>query len=536
MTFRMVVNLCLCIWLLVLAMPVSATPLELKGDWYQAAEVWDYQLQYDMSETGLPKVSHTKNTGGVFLHQADINLDGNTTYVVDFKNSSVIERFTHYVFDDNGDLVLKLTGGIASATDNPFMLRHGREIKLPAGHYRIISELYSSFYLAQPQPYIDTLDDYRQAIKPGNAIVLICVGAMLILMVYYSVLGYVRGQRTDTMYALFIAGNLIYNSMAMLVAPDLFGVHWFYLVSIPILFSNFAYVLFVSSLLGIKRHVYRKLHALRRWSLALLGIFLLVALLFPNWSMEMDRYGVGVIMSYGLLAGIVCSYRGNRTARMYLVAIVAFFAIGAYAITNSGLEGIYTIYIEHIGLLAVTVEMVLLALVLARQFAQLHYEKEYALNQSEHNLQIAYTDALTGLPNRYALDKELEHLPQSGLLVFVDMDGLKFYNDNFGHKRGDELLCAFASAMRSELMKYGVLHRIGGDEFAITFPSGDLTSIETKLHAAMQAVHAQGFDFSGISYGIAMVSESADRNVLKHLADTRMYEHKRQRKKRSLSS
>ena len=225
------------------------------------------------------------------------------------------------------------------------MLRHGREIKLPAGHYRIISELYSSFYLAQPQPYIDTLDDYRQAIKPGNAIVLICIGAMLILMVYYSVLGYVRGQRTDTMYALFIAGNLVYNSMAMLVAPDLFGVHWFYLVSIPILFSNFAYVLFVSSLLGIKRHIYRKLHALRRWSLGLLGIFLLVALLFPNWSMEMDRYGVGVIMSYGLLAGIVCSYRGNRTARMYLVAIVAFFAIGAYAITNSGLEGIYTIYI-----------------------------------------------------------------------------------------------------------------------------------------------------------------------------------------------
>jgi diguanylate cyclase len=52
----------------------------------------------------------------------------------------------------------------------------------------------------------------------------------------------------------------------------------------------------------------------------------------------------------------------------------------------------------------------------------------------------------------------------------------------------------------------------------------------------MQAVHAQGFDFSGISYGIAMVSESADRNVLKHLADTRMYEHKRQRKKRNLSS
>jgi len=239
-------------------------------------------------------------------------------------------------------------------------------------------------------------------------------------------------------------------------------------------------------------------------------------------------------MPFGLIAGSICAYHGNRTARTYLLAITPFFVIGSYAITNAKLDGIYTIYIEHIGLLAVMVEMLLLSLVVARQFAQLHEDKETALHLAKEHLRIAHTDALTGLPNRYALDLTLATMPPNGILVFLDMDGLKFYNDNFGHKKGDELLCSFSTHMRNSLPKVCGLFRIGGDEFAITCPQGNLKGIETNLEKVMHLVHNAGFDFSGMSYGSAVISETEDKNALKHLADTRMYENKRLKKQKDV--
>lgn len=507
-----------------------AAPLEPQGSWYKASREVDAEPILLSDTSRYEPVSHTSNTGGRFIFKGTFSIKKADDYVIDFKNSSVIGRFAHHIYDEKNKEFLTLKGGIQSKNENPYMLRHGRPLKLGPGQYTLISVLDSPFYLAQPSPYITTEADYRQAIKYGNALVMLCLGGMLILLIYYGVLGIVRQQVSDTMYAFFILGNLLYNGTALLVYPDLLGMHWFYLISLPILFSNMAYILFATHLLGIQERIYPKLYKLSRWMLYLFGLFIVAALLAPSWSLEFDRIGVGLMMLYGLVAGSICAYRGNLTARFYLAAIVAFFAIGSYSITNANLPGIYTIYIEHFGMLAVTVEMVLLALVLARQFAQLHHEKEHALVLSERNLQIAYTDALTGLPNRYALDRELSELPHTGVLVFVDIDGLKFYNDNFGHKRGDELLSAFANSVKAELQQHGVLHRIGGDEFAITCHSGNIQLLENKLQNAMRKVHEMGFDFSGVSYGIAWAAENSDKNMLKHLADTRMYANKRKRK------
>jgi diguanylate cyclase (GGDEF)-like protein len=128
----------------------------------------------------------------------------------------------------------------------------------------------------------------------------------------------------------------------------------------------------------------------------------------------------------------------------------------------------------------------------------------------------------------------LATMPPAGMLVFLDMDGLKFYNDNFGHKKGDELLCTFSTLMRSSLPEPCGLYRIGGDEFAITCPSGNIKMIEQKLADTVKGVHHAGFDFSGMSYGSATISEAEDKNTLKHLADTLMYENKRLKKKKDI--
>ena len=521
-------------WLLCLlcVMPVAsmASPLRLEGSWYQAPADWAYDGQHIPGNAGLTPVDLVSHTGGRFIFEADLSIDEPATQVLDFKNSSVIGVFRHWIFDSEGRQVGSAEGGIESVAENPFLLRHGREFHLPPGRYRLITEVSAPFFLAHPQPYIDSLAHYRQAIKPGNALVFLCLGILLGLAIYYSALALVRRNVVDGMYALFILGNLLYNGTALLVYPDLFGMHWFYLISMPILFSNCAYAMFVITLLDIRRDSTPRLYRLGMWLLALLGIFILLALFKPHWSLELDRYGVGLFLLYGLGSGIVRSMQGGTTARLYLVAIVTFFVLGFTSIILGGLHGIFTFYMEHMGLAAVTVEALLLALVVAQQFAQMHKERERALTQARRNRKLAQTDALTGLPNRYALELALAQLPAEGSLTFIDLNGLKHYNDRFGHERGDELLCCFSRNLKSLLPGCACLHRLGGDEFAITCKEGNVSRTEARINDAIDALHAEGFESAGVSFGSVRVAENPAKDRLMRMADERMYESKRRSK------
>ncbi len=359
--------------------PCQAQQLSLNGKWFHVSAEWK---NTGTDEAGLIPIQQPEVTGGHFLYRADFEITQNEMLVVDFKNSSVIGRFHHRIFNDLGQLMAEMEGGIQSESSNPFFLRHGRELTLPFGHYHLDSEIESPFLLAQPEPYLDTQEHYRQAIKPGNALVLLCLGLLLGLAFYYTALAVIRRNVTDILYVLFILGNLLYNGTALLVYPELFGMHWFYLISLPILFSNIAYVFFVARLLDITKNTAPRLYRIGAALVILFMLFILLALIKPNWSLEFDRLGVGLFLSFGLGAGIVRARQGQPSAKMYLVAVIVFFMLGTLSIILNGLSGIYTFYVEHLGLLAVTVEALLLALVLARQFEQLRKEKEKAITDS----------------------------------------------------------------------------------------------------------------------------------------------------------
>lgn len=503
---------------------------ELGGLWYQAPEGWAYHGQVDLAAAGLKPVARVELTGGHFWQQADFEIKTAGFHVLDFKNTSTIRHFRHIVLDALGHPVADVQGGIQSGEANPFFLRHGREVDLPVGHYRLLTELNSPFFLAEPQPYLDTLDTYRQAIKPGNALTLLCLGMFLGLMIYYSALAIVCWSLSSAMYATFIFGNLLYNGTALLVFPELFGMHWIYLVSVPILFSNCAYILFVMALLKIRHDAYPRLHTAGAALLALLGGLIVLAVVMPNWSLEIDRYGVGLFLTYGLIAGFVRSREGSVIARFYLGAVGTFFVLGITSISINSLS-FYTLYIEHMGLFSVSVEVMLLALVLTHQFTLLYREKERAIQRMEQSARVARTDALTGLPNRVALDMVLESLPPDGSLTFIDMDGLKYYNDQFGHERGDELLRAFARHLGERLGVKAQAHRLGGDEFAITCEQGDVLWVESMLAQAVEDLWDSGFKSAGASSGSVHVHENPSKEELKHMADSRMYENKRLRKR-----
>jgi GGDEF domain-containing protein len=74
-------------------------------------------------------------------------------------------------------------------------------------------------------------------------------------------------------------------------------------------------------------------------------------------------------------------------------------------------------------------------------------------------------------------------------------------------------------------------HRLGGDEFAITCELGDVSWIEKMLTQAVEDLHISGFETAGVSSGSVHVREAPGKEELKHMADSRMYENKRLRKR-----
>ena len=92
---------------------------------------------------------------------------------------------------------------------------------------------------------------------------------------------------------------------------------------------------------------------------------------------------------------------------------------------------------------------------------------------NEHLQDVATTDSLTGLENRLAFDALLDTINQedskedSWTMFLMDVNGLKYANDTFGHQAGDELIIAAAKAIKNTYGTNGNCFRIGGDEFAV---------------------------------------------------------------------
>lgn len=159
---------------------------------------------------------------------------------------------------------------------------------------------------------------------------------------------------------------------------------------------------------------------------------------------------------------------------------------------------------------------------------------------SEELTQLALTDPLTQLPNRLAFEEHLkmalarmEHSPQRGILLFLDLDGLKQLNDLLGHGAGDAALQEFATRLVGSLRASDTAARIGGDEFIALIPAADPGDPEAVLARVRDATT---FEFvSGdhrvtvrTSVGAVVFDDPhATPSELIALADTRMYRAKR---------
>ncbi|GIW01809.1 GGDEF domain-containing protein [Roseiflexus sp.] len=148
-------------------------------------------------------------------------------------------------------------------------------------------------------------------------------------------------------------------------------------------------------------------------------------------------------------------------------------------------------------------------------------------------IHMAYTDTLTGLPNRRRLYEELRRLigmadryGQEFCVCLFDIDHFKQLNDQHGHLVGDQVLCALAQTVPSHLRTVDHFGRWGGEEFAILLPQTSLSDAQMALdrvRMALQAINLADVPTITASFGVAEYLPGDTSESILHRADQSMY-------------
>ncbi len=144
-----------------------------------------------------------------------------------------------------------------------------------------------------------------------------------------------------------------------------------------------------------------------------------------------------------------------------------------------------------------------------------------------------YTDGLTGLYNyryfRNQLEREIsraERHDQNLVLLMIDVDNFKFYNDTFGHPKGNEALKKIARIIKNNVRPYDYAVRYGGDEFAVIMPQTDNQEGLTVANRIRKAVEEESLSLT-ISMGISAFKRDLKHNTdLMNEADIALYKAK----------
>ena len=162
------------------------------------------------------------------------------------------------------------------------------------------------------------------------------------------------------------------------------------------------------------------------------------------------------------------------------------------------------------------------------------------ISQQEVLEQLAMTDQLTGLYNRYFLNSFIDKAlslakrhkhPLS--LFMIDLDKFKYINDTFGHEQGDEVLVDIASVLQQSCRLEDIAVRLGGDEFLVVLPHCSLEQAIIKANEICTKIHAIETSREEVvvaaSFGVSSTDQgSFNYKSLFDLADQADYQSKEQ--------
>ena len=174
------------------------------------------------------------------------------------------------------------------------------------------------------------------------------------------------------------------------------------------------------------------------------------------------------------------------------------------------------------------------------------FNRYLAAARQEAEMQ-AFSDPLTGLPNRRGLDMSirdlLRRLPEGGTfaIAHLDLDHFKEVNDKYGHAAGDAVLTHVACALRETIRWHDTAARVGGDEFVLLLDGidsrADLESLAQRIIDGIRQPIGTGAGSCHVSASIGIICAQAHEGVviedLLRQADAALYQSKREGRARA---
>ena len=148
---------------------------------------------------------------------------------------------------------------------------------------------------------------------------------------------------------------------------------------------------------------------------------------------------------------------------------------------------------------------------------------------------LARTDPLTGVsnPRRFMEFAEMEltrarRYERPFTIVYLDIDDFKRINDDFGHRRGDDILCALANELERSTRESDLVARLGGDEFAVLLPETAAEGAAIFLDRLCDRLNKTSGERVTMSVGaVTFLEPPATTTEMTAAADALMYEVKR---------
>lgn len=160
------------------------------------------------------------------------------------------------------------------------------------------------------------------------------------------------------------------------------------------------------------------------------------------------------------------------------------------------------------------------------------------------NLEYRIThDALTNIYNRSFFEQNMEKYNQlidsSVAIILFDLDNLKYMNDHYGHKQGDELIKETAKLLNQFFPTNSIVSRIGGDEFAVILINSNSMEAEYLIKNLSEEINKYNKLSRGITINMSAGYAYHEHSIgkmedLLSEADKNMYQNKRTRKDRKL--
>lgn len=133
------------------------------------------------------------------------------------------------------------------------------------------------------------------------------------------------------------------------------------------------------------------------------------------------------------------------------------------------------------------------------------------------------------------IDKEIDLARRTGekfSIALLDIDFLKYINDNFGHVVGTNIIVEVAKTLKKQVRKYDIICRYGGDEFLIIFPNTAVDKAKEVVARIIKKISKRKFDkkiMVTLSCGVAgCTGDTCTSDILK-IADDELYKAKKKR-------